>query len=67
MCMQKPRRERKKPSPDAIVMDEIYKLGCKILRPEARCLYFILYLSAARVSEALNMRCKDIQFRYDKG
>jgi integrase len=63
--MTKPYKIPKKPVAYTISIEEILQLGKQINDPELKTLYYLLYLSGARVSEALNMKVKDIQFSYN--
>jgi len=47
---------------DTISIKEVYELGRSLDNIENKCLFYLLYLSAARVSEALAMKTRDIEF-----
>lgn len=55
------RKPRVKPVFDTIDIERLYELGEIIKDKRIRALYFIMYLSGARVSEALNLRARDIR------
>lgn len=55
----------KKPISEAITLQDVALLGNELQDAELRVLYYILYLSAGRVSEVLNIRKKDIVCRKD--
>ena len=53
--------EAKKPKPFPISMDEIYSVG-QTLDKDLRILFYLLYVTAGRVSEVLSLRKRDIWF-----
>ena len=57
--MKKP-REIIKPIPETVSIEEIYELGGS-LESNDRLLFYILYITAARISEALKIRKRDIE------
>lgn len=57
----KPRVEPKKPVANVLDINEIAGLSEQITDPEARCLFNIIYLSGARVSEAIQLRKRDVK------
>ena len=54
-----------KPIPEAITLEDVVILGNELRDVELRALYYVLYLSAGRISEVLNMRVKDIIYAQD--
>jgi len=56
-----------KPVPEALGIKEIKKVGELYNEPEIRTLFFFLYLTGSRISEALKVRIRDIEFVKDKG
>jgi len=55
--------DRKKPVADTISIEKIYSLSNEIKSPEYKMIYYIIYLTGARVSEALRMFVRDIEFK----
>lgn len=56
-----------KPVPEVLTRQTIYDLGAKINRPIVRALYYFMYLTGARITEALMVMRKDIQAEHLKG
>jgi integrase len=56
----------KRPKPFAISIDELYNLGQQLKDQEQQALYYTLYLTAARVSEALQLQKRDVWKGIDK-
>lgn len=54
-------RTRKKPLPEAVSQQEIYDLGKTLQRNQDKALFYFLYLSGARISEALQVQNRDIK------
>lgn len=54
-------RQPVKPQPDVISLREVYELSKLLKHPEDVALYYIIYLSGCRVSEALELRGMDIE------
>lgn len=54
------RKEPKKPKPDTIPIEKVYDLWTHIPNPRYKLAYAVLYLTAARVTEALHLRREDI-------
>jgi integrase len=57
----------KKPIPFAISREEIYELGKRLHNQEQRALFYTLYVTGARVSEALQIPKRDIQREIQDG
>jgi len=55
-----------KPIPEALGIKEILRVGNLYAEPEVRALYYFLYLTGCRISEALKVRVRDIEFLQDK-
>lgn len=49
----------KRPKPFVIPIEMVYEIGMKYKDPELRCLFFIQYLGAARISEVLGQDEKE--------
>lgn len=50
----------KKPVPEAMPIGELAMLGRRYLDPMDRALFYFLYLTGARISEALSVKVRDI-------
>lgn len=53
---------RDKPVADVISQEDIYALGQRIYDPQLKGLYYILYLTGARITEALKLKRKDVSW-----
>lgn len=53
------RKEPKKPIPEVMSEEEVYTFGKRYGQPY-RCLFYLVYLTGARITEALELRNKDI-------
>lgn len=56
--------EKIKPIADTISIKEVYDKGNELKNPEYKCLYYILYLTGARVGEIIDyLRVRDIDYK----
>jgi len=56
-------KTRKKPIPEPISQEEIFNLGKTIQDLQDKALFYFLYLTGARITEALQTQCRDISLK----
>jgi len=59
-------RKRVKPIPEPITQQEVWRLGETLQDEQDRALLYFLYLSGARITEVLQVRCRELEKRKTK-
>lgn len=60
-------RQKKKPQPEVVTIEHLYRIGNRIIDTQHRSLFFALYLTGARISEMLDTERKDFYIENHNG